>query len=249
MADDIFAPTGAPTASALEGLVGDGKKFTDNEALAKGKIESDGFITKLQEENAAKDAEIKTLTDKGASTATVADLIKAVRESGEQPKPDGADQQLTAEELQVQVRSIVQGDKETEQRSVNRTLGNSLVLGKKGIDGNADAAKTYIAERATALGTSVEQLGELSETSPLAFAKLMEIEPNTLSKGAGSLPNVVNSQALPTSDKVMEVDGHKTKSHYDAIRREKGAKAWINDSHMQTAMANDMAALGEKFNQ
>lgn len=249
MAEDIFTPTGGKATTVLEGLVGEGKKFTDNESLAKGKLESDGFITKLQEENATKDAEILALKEKGSSTATVADLIKAVQDSSQTPKPDGADQQLTAEELQEKVRSIVQGDKETEQRSANRTLGNSLVLDKKGIDGNADAAKLYIAERATALGTSVEQLGELSETSPLAFAKLMEIEPNTLPKGAGSLLNVQNSQALPKNDNVMEVEGHKTKSHYDAIRREKGVKAWINDSHMQVQMASDMAALGDKFNQ
>jgi hypothetical protein len=47
----------------------------------------------------------------------------------------------------------------------------------------------------------------------------------------------------------MEIDGHKTKAFYDAIRVEKGAKHWINDSRMQMAMARDMSALGEKFNQ
>ncbi len=249
MADDIFTPTGdQPTnTSALEGLVGDGKKFADNEALAKGKVESDGFITKLQEENAAKDTEIAALKEAGASKSTVADLIKAVQDSTTEPK-DG-DKPLTAEELQDQIRSIVKGDKELDTRATNRAQGNSLVLGRKGIDGSADAAKAYIAERAIALGTTVEQLGELSETAPAAFAKLMEIDPTTSPKGVKSLPGQLNPQSLPNTNAVLEVDGHKTKSYYDAMKKEHGRVKWINNSRMQTEMAKDMAALGGKFNQ
>lgn len=248
--DDIFTDdkSGDKTSSALETLVGEGKKFADAEALAKGKTEADGFIETLKQEKQAVVDELAALKGKDEGKATVADLIKAVQETNAVSADDKGDKPMTDADFQEKVRTITAGDKETDRRSTNRAQGQALVLGKEGIDSN-DAAKTYIAERATALGTTSEKLGELSEESPAAFAKLMEIDPNKSPKGTTSLPGQQNSLALNLENKVLEVDGHKTKSYYDAIRKEKGAKAWINDSNMQMAMARDASALGEKFNQ
>lgn len=248
MADDIFTPTGEPAASALETLVGEGKKFADAEALAKGKTEADGFIETLKQEKQVIADELAALKGKDDGKATVADLIKAVQDgNAASAKPEG-DKPMSEADFQEKVRTITQGDRLADQRAANRAEGQALVLGKEGIDDPA-AAKTYIAERATALGTTSEKLGELSEESPTAFAKLMEIDPSKSPKGATSLPGQQNTQALNLAPKTLEVDGHHTKSFYDAIRVEKGAKAWINDSRMQTRMAKDMAALGDKFNQ
>jgi len=60
MSDDMFNSLGdnqdtndslPEDKNYLEDLVGEGKKFADSEALAKGKAESDAFILKLQQEN------------------------------------------------------------------------------------------------------------------------------------------------------------------------------------------------------
>ena len=249
MADDILGgDQPQPTTSALEELVGDGKKFADADALAKGKQEADGFIETLKSEKEVIAKELEALKAKGANAATVQDLIKEIRGQSN-PNDDSGNQPITDEDFQEKVLSILQGDRNTATKDSNRAKGNALVLGRKGIDGNAEVAKAYIAERATALGMTTGGMRELSESSPILFAKAMEIDPNTTPKTATQLPGQVNTEALPNPNLVLEVDGHKTKSYYDAIRKEKGAKAWINDSRMQTAMARDMTALGDKFNQ
>ena len=52
--------------SVLGDLVGDGRKFNDVEALAKGKLEADKFIEQMKQENASKimtkDENFKILT-------------------------------------------------------------------------------------------------------------------------------------------------------------------------------------------
>ncbi|MEE8113667.1 MAG: hypothetical protein V3T23_04875 [Nitrososphaerales archaeon] len=249
MAEDILG--GDPsktTTSALEELVGEGKKFADHDALAIGKKEADGFIETLKTEKAAVLEELEALKAKGATNTTVQDLIKEIRG---QTNPEGGDgnQPLSDEDFQEKVLSILQGDKQSNTKDSNRAQGNALVLGRKGIDGNADAAKAYIAERATALGMTTGAMRELSESSPILFAKAMDIDPSTSPKGVTSLPNQINPSALPNTDAVLEVDGHKTKSYYDAKKKEDGRVKWINNSRMQTEMAKDMAALGDKFNQ
>ncbi len=251
MADDIFTPTGEDNkTSALETLVGEGKKFADADALAKGKVEADTFIETLKTEKQAIADELTALKGKDEGKATVADLLEAVQKQNAVSAEDTGDKPLSDADFQEKVRTITNADRESDLRSRNRAQGQSLVLGRQGIDGNADAAKAYIAERAVALGTTSEKLGELSEESPAAFAKLMEIDPSKSPKGATSLPGQVNTQALDLdANKVLEVEGHKTKSYYDALKKEKGHKAWINDSRMHTSMAKDMAALGDKFNQ
>ena len=72
--------TSAPQGTSLDQLVGEGKKFTDTEALAKGKFESDLFIKQLQEENAT----LRTQTEKASTVDEVLAQIKAMNVPVEQ---------------------------------------------------------------------------------------------------------------------------------------------------------------------
>jgi len=241
MSNDIF--TGdkpGEGASALEALVGEGKKFADADALAKGKIASDEHIKTLEEENAA----LKEAGKPADDGKTIADLIETIKAS-QQTEPKEGDKPMTDAELQAKVRAIISGDSAEATASTNRELGNSLVLDKVG--GDVEVAKAYIAERATALGTTPEALGSLSEQSPKAFAKLMELDASKAPKSTTSLPGI-NTQTQLLPNVVLEVEGHKTKAHYDNLRKEMGVKKWLNDTSLQASMARDATALGEKFN-
>jgi hypothetical protein len=163
-----------------------------------------------------------------------------------QPKTTEGDQPMSDEDFQERVRDIISGVSEGATRTQNRELGNKLVLDKVG--GDTEVARAYVAERATALGLSTDALGELSETSPSAFAKLMEIDANTVPKPASVLPGQINTQTQLQPNVVLEVEGHKTKAHYDALKKEMGHVKWLNDSNLQAAMARDARALGAKFN-
>jgi len=242
MTNDIFSgdQSGNEGTSALEALVGEGKKFTDAEALAKGKQESDAHIKTLEEENAA----LKAAKEGEPEGKTISDLIDTIKAS-QQTKPKEGDQPMSDEELQEKVRAIVSGDSAVAQATTNRELGNSLVLSKVG--GDVEVAKAYVAEKAAQLGMTPESLATLSEQSPKAFAELMGLDSTPASKGTSTLPGI-NTQTNLQPNVVLEVDGHKTKAHYDELRKKMGVKKWLNDTALQSAMARDATALGAKFN-
>jgi hypothetical protein len=242
MTDVFDTDQGDQSASALEELVGDGKKFADHEALAKGKLESDNFIEQLKlEKQEALDALEAAKKDVGEGK-TVAELLEAVRAAQEPTDKDN--QPLSDEDFQEKVRTIVQGEKDGATRTSNREKGNSLVLQK--VDGNIEAAKTYVAERAQALGVTPAKLRELSEDSPELFAKAMELDTSTAPKGTAQLQNVNTNNLQPVV--AEEVDGHKTKAFYDRQKKDMGIRKYLDDHKLQNELMADAIALGERFN-
>lgn len=233
------------TTSALEELVGEGKKFADAEALAKGKLESDNFIEQLKKEKQEALEAYDAAKKEAGKQATIADLIKEIRNETQQ-SPDRGNQSLSDEDFQEKVRSIVRGDLDSDRRNANRERGNELVLRK--VDGNVEAAKAFVAERAKELGTTPSKLRELSEESPAAFAKVMELGTSTAPASIASLQDSgVNTQNL-NSAKVEEVQGHKTKAYYDRMKKEMGVRKYLDDHKLQNKMMEDAIALGERFN-
>jgi len=242
MADDIFATSEKDTSTALEQLVGDGKKFATVEDLAKGKLAGDAHISTLEAEAAA-----KPKGNEEPVQQNVADLIKAVKEAAANTKEGDSEETkpMSTEDLQELIKSAILGEKETSTKDSNRAKGNALVLSKA--NGDVAVAKAMVAERATAVGMTPTSLAELSESSPAAFAKLMEIDSKTQAPSTGGLPNAQGN--VLDSGAVLEVEGHKTKSYYEAKRKEMGNKDYMYDSKLQTEMQKAAIALGSRFNQ
>ena len=245
MSDDVFTPTvSEPQPSALEGLVGDGKKFKTVEDLATGKLESDAFIEQLKMENKTALEELAKAQGKGEDSATVTELLKTVQaaqkaaEEGNQPLDDDA--------LRKIVRETITGDSNEATAKKNREEANALVLEKAG--GDKDAAKTYLADRAAALNMSVESLRELGEKSPTAFAKLVGLTRTSQQQE----PSIQSIEGSPSPDTLlpvqpMEIEGHKTKAHYDALKKQLGVAKFLGDHKIQGAYLKDAMALGDRF--
>lgn len=228
------------TTSALEELVGDGKKFADAEALAVGKKESDNFIEQLKREKQEALDALEDAQKDETKGKTLADLVEAVKAAQDS---EGADNQpMSDEDFQEKVRTIVKGDSEKATRDSNRDVGNALVLQKVG--GNVEAAKAYVAERAKALSTTPAKLRELSEESPDLFAKAMELDTSTASQSTVQLPSTT-SNLDPVV--VEEVDGHKTKAYYDRMKKDMGVRKYLDDHGLQNQLMADALALGERF--
>lgn len=239
-------PTGETSSTVLADLVGEDKKFKTNELLAVGKQEADAFIVKLQDENKQALTALEEAQGKGKDSATVSELLKAVQEAQNKDTKETTPQ-LSEEALVDLVKKTLQGENASATAEANRKEANELVLQKVG--GDAEAAKTYVAERAKALGISPERLGELSEESPSAFATLVGLTTKPSStKSITDLPGAKNTQAF-TADTIQEIEGHKTQAHYTALRKEMGTLKFLNDKPIQIAMMKDAMALGtERFN-
>ncbi len=250
MSDDIFSQDkgneGAPTDNVVAQLVGEGKKFATIEDLAKGKQEADQFIEQLQNENKLAREQLTELESRKAKEASVADLVDAVKKANEQATEEG-DQPISEDRLSTMVREIMEGEHEAQTRADNRARANKAVLDK--VQGDVEAAKSYVAERAKELNMSVENLETLSENSPSAFLKLIEAEPNTGSQSSTALPNAANSQTFESTIKQDVIDGHHTKAYYEKLKAELGPAKYWNDSKIQGQYTKDAMALGDRFNQ
>jgi hypothetical protein len=245
MSTDVFAGD-KPAVSVLDTLVGEGKKFDNVEALAQGKAKSDEHIVTLEQENADLKSKLDSTTTTEETTATIQDLIEAVKTT-QAPNPEGSEgaKTMSAEELEEIVRTIVSGDKDADTKALNRRAGNELVL--KQVDGNVEAARAFVADRATALGMSPAALAELSETSPTAFAALVVPSESTASSGSLSQLPSINTDALLGETRAMEIDGFKTKAWFDAKKKEVGHVKYINDQSIQVELTRSMNGLGERF--
>jgi hypothetical protein len=242
MSDDVFATDQSGSeGSVLDTLVGEGKKFDNVEALAAGKQKADEHIAQIEQEN----AELKTKLEQGGNKeATLAELIEAVKAQAK----EGAegDETMSTEDLVKTIKNELAADSEADTKAANRAKGNALVLEK--VEGNVEAARALVAERAAAVGMTAAKLAELSETSPIAFAKLIEGDGSTASSGSTTILPGQNTDVLDSGAPVMELDGFKTKAWFDAQKKEKGHVKWLNDRSIQRELARSMNGLGERFN-
>jgi len=245
MPDDIFnTQDQGGTTNALETLVGEGKKYGDNEALAKSRLEADTFIGQLKDEKKQLSDALEAEQKKNGQTATIADLIKEVQKGQNASDDKTNNQGLSEEDFQERVRTIVQGDSDASTKAANREQGNLLVLQK--MKGNSDAAKSFIAERAAELGTTPAKLAELSETSPKAFAKLMDVTPSAVpDKGTSLLPN--NADNFNNNAAALEIEGTHTKAYFDAKKKEMGVVKYVNNTALQLDYMRSATKLGERF--
>ena len=117
-------------------------------------------------------------------------------------------------------------------------------------DGKVDAGRQLVAERARQLGMSPAAMVELSESSPDAFAALLNVQGTAPDSGSVlDLGGSVNTDALGLGGgPAMEIDGFKTKAWFDAQRKEMGHVKFLNDGNIQRELSKSMNGFGERFN-
>lgn len=157
-------------------LVGEGKKFNDAEALARGKYESDRYIEQLQRENKELRTDlngrsnleqlVSELQKTGTSTLTNTDS-SSERHSGSNPALD-AGNQVTKEAIAEIVKSLVTESKTQDARESNI---NRCVTELKKVYGDSYVNK--LEETSRKLNLSKKYLDDLASTSPEALLQLV----------------------------------------------------------------------------
>jgi hypothetical protein len=253
MTDNVFAQTegqevegttSTVETSPLAELLGEDKKFKTIDDLAKGKLEADKFIEQLQGELKATREQMAELEDATSKSATVTDLVAAVKNANKQVDAEG-NQPISEEQLQGMVESIMEGRHEKQTRLANFQQANQAVLDK--FNGDVEAARAYTAERARQLGLPVDKLRSLGEESPSAFRQLMETKPSTGSQSVAALPEV-NVDRGSNPNRAEVIDGHHTKAYYDKLKKDLGPAKYWNDTKIQGQYFKDAEALRDRFN-
>lgn len=186
---------------AYEALVGDGKKFKSNEDLAKGKLESDRFIEKLQNE-------MQELRTELSSRLTVEQLMTQLSAKsqgdedgnrGNPPQSPQNDTQTNAQLTEEAVARLVQQELNRHQNKT-REQANTAVVVQKLKESYGDNYVSAMQARLDELGISKEAAIQLAATMPKAYIELVTKSQPTQSRLPNQSPprNHFTSAPAPT---------------------------------------------------
>lgn len=228
----------------FEELVGEGKKFRDAEALAKGKLESDKYIEQLTKalEDASKELE------KGDK---VSELLEEIRSrSNKTTDTDGRekadDKNRDIDTTDTQSKQV---DEDLLERLVEKTLtdrerkatatANIEQASKMMEEKYGEKAPEVLTNRAKELGMSIERLRDLASESPTAFSQLVGVDKEATDTSHPR--HQVRSEGQAQAHNPNE----RTNSWYTNLRRTNRGEYYRPQTQAQ--MYKDRERLGDKF--
>jgi len=220
--------------STLDTLVGEGRKYTDVEALAKSRVEADEFIEQLKAEGAEMREQLGKLEEELKGKAEVEELLKNLT-----PKQEVADNQtqLTAED----VTKIIQDQQQQTVAEQNKKVVEQKVLDK--FNGDTEATKLFLREQLVDAGVSASDFQALAKNSPKAALRLVGIDANitkpTQTPAVSTIPSVNNEQIPEPSVR--------NDAYYRALRQKMGSKAFYADHNLQKEKFDQLNKLGDEF--
>lgn len=212
------------TQSILDELVGEDKKFKSVEDLAKGKRESDMFISQLQEE-------LRGMREDLSKRATTEELLAMLKEK--QSQPSESKENTTPQLSQEDIAKLV-----NEQLKENKTLAtkeeNIKQVGDRLVQTYGEKSAEVLANKARELNVSVDFLKSTAESSPNAFYQLIGLnKPGSHSQGVKVEQSSVNTSVD------FQPSGLKpgTKAYYEALRKSDSRKYWTPEIQNQIFQA------------
>ena len=240
-----FENTPAPNApdliteKFLENLVGEGKKFTDAESLAKGKYEADVHVSNLERQI----VELREDIDQGAK---LTELMELVREQNK-PAPKDPDKspvvpsdtssgQMTEEELKALIATHV-SERDKQSLEARNLAEAETALTKKFGEG----AGRVLNDRAATLGMTVDELRVVAGKNPKAFSRLIGMDSDNQNTDTGTL--LGGAQRSEGG----EIKGANTQNSafYNELRKKNKAAYYMPKIQMQ--MMKDAESMGEAF--
>jgi len=199
----------------LEALVGEGKKFSDPESLARGKWEADKTIearnSELEQLRAKVDElEIEKRLNAQSTQKPLENKPEPRVEDNQPAKPSAP------EDLAKLVRAQLQTERaeETVRANVDR-VANRLVE----MYGDEDKANRVVKTKAAELGVSVEFLQEVAAKSPKAFFSQLGIS-DTTTAPAGPTKSDVNTSAFNSNQNTAKPGTYR---FYEQMRKDNPA--------------------------
>lgn len=226
--------------SFVDHLVGDGKKFKDIEALAKGKLEADrhiGEITKTLDELRAE------LAKQDYAKNLLEQMSKGSETGAEQPPPVTTSSSNTenttqsASDFEALVEKVITAKEKSKTASQNISVVGEEMQKQYG-DKTADILKAKSLE----LNMSLDRLKEIAAESPTAFFQLIGVkkmgEKTSTSTG-------VTTQSTIRSENFNSYSQDRTFEYYQKLRKEN--RSLYYSPKIQNTMLQDRERLGDRF--
>lgn len=229
----------------LEELVGEGKKFKDAQALAKGKFESDRYIQNLERqlnelrEDLTKEDKIDQLMElvRSQNNQSTNNPPNGVgnEDAGGGEDPNGTSSDLTEERLRELIESTVTERENTTKRQSNLNEVDRTLEEKFG-----DKAGHFVNEKAKELGMSLKEMEDLAARNPRAFFQLTGV--NQSARSQSTLVGGGRPGETETSSSRGEVRNF---AYYQKMRRENKSKYYTPE--VQHQYIKDAEAMGDSF--
>jgi hypothetical protein len=227
--------------SYFEELVGEGKKFSDKELLAKGKYESDQFIEQLKRTNEELRADLE-------SGSKIDELMRLVKEGQKSPVADGdpklpikdPDETSPGQLSEEKLRALIESHVSTRESEATRQK-NILVVDQEMTKRFGQAAHETLRRRAAELDMSLEEAQDLAASKPKAFFRLMGLDSKATAESSVSVGNSVRSEGGQFNRSGTTRDWE----YYQDMRRKNKSKYFAPATQQQ--LLRDRQELGDKF--
>lgn len=201
----------------FEQLVGEGKKFKDQQALAKGKLESDQFISQLQTELAELRLQVKQSKSTEEMVAAIKkELHSAQNQSSREDTIPALDESKVSELVQQQLGRHEQ----MKIVEANVRKANDELLAMYG-----DKAPEVLLNKAEAMNLTIDDMKILAAKSPSAFISMFANDKGQVDTTTKVTKGSVNPQAMANTGKTRE-DTYGTAEYWAKQRKALGSKFW-----------------------
>lgn len=223
----------------FETLVGDGKRYSDSNALAKAAYEKDKHISRIERENAE-------MRQRITQHSTMDDILTQIRQaSNVEPKPASVPQHQNVEQTQnpfkpEQIESLVK-NLLAENEASRKAQSNKAIVQQRLEEHWGSDAQVNLNKKARELGITINQLAALADQNPSVFFKAVDI-PAT--RQASFTPSTVVPHSQVQSQ--IPVDPSvKNAAYYEKLKATNFAQ--YNTQEVRAQMMADALKLGEKF--
>lgn len=223
-----------------EALVGEGKKFADNESLAKGKWTSDSYIKIVEAQRDQMRDDILKLREELTTRTNLEDLVnqfKSQPTSNAQPpvkEETEKSTQFDPKQMETMIAAKVKEHDSLKKQEENFNLVKTRIKERYG-DNVPDSVRQQI-EALGSLGT------DLARKAPEAFLKTLGFADQPKEASFQAPPN----RALRSDNFQPKGSEQRTWSYYQKLK-EKNPNLYY-DRKTAVQMHNDAIALGEAFN-
>ena len=233
--NDLFQPELTPEKDYLADLVGEGKKFSDVQALARGKAESDSFIETLKHQMDELRQDYNRLTLEARNRESIETMLQN-REAKEQvPQPERTAPPPTRpdpKDYDAYFDTRIRQHEARQREEANLNATRDLLRERFGSD-----YQTKLRETIDSIGLDAEEVTRLARRSPQAFAKVLGLEQTTQPFQAP--PRSTNLTSPP------RFAPKRTMAFYEKMKRDNPTEYHSAKTNVQ--MHKDAQELGASF--
>lgn len=222
-------------------LVGDGKKYKDQNALAKSKIHGDQTIEIFKRRMDEATAEIERLRQENTSRANTEELVDQLmqRFANRETNPAGQNNPPTVDLTQIE--SLVSSKIQQNELSKRQAENFNFVKGKLQ-ERYGDNYKKVIAEQIAEMEMTDEELSEMARNKPRILLKTLGLDQEQQQQPFQSPP-----RSNQRADTFTPTTGPKNRTwaYYQELRK-KDPNIWF-DRKTAIQMQEDAIKLGDSF--